>query len=412
MSTFRNRLLKNTRSTIEIVSIQNSVVGDICMLDVINNRYFIVNGNFSRMDFPMPEYIPIGVVVVPGIHSVYGENTCGIMSLVEMSCNTPMTGTMETESMCFGEQKDTTMPNYNVVVIKDSDTLTTNGFGYLSKNGVYASSTLKIPDPYNVDMTRNTDYYDTTVSANNAMSNFAGQNNTNIILGVRGVKNYESWIPTATTTNTYPAASCCDMYLTKGTVQGQWYLPAAGEWGYITSKWDIIQNSLDRIISNYGNAMLLADNASYWTSSEHSGKNTRYVHTNNGMGHMTKTSGARVRAMMIVKKPLSFPIYLETEELDSDFFRRQSDALALDIIVWFDNNSLTDSRGVRYIPLEVLRANPIFVDGYQITSMEIASASAEFITFTTDYMYNLNEPMKVLQYKNTSSVRRGTIDIM
>ena len=412
MSIFRNRLLKTIGSSFEIVPIQNSVAGDICLYDIAQNNLFIVSGEFNRIDFPAQKYMPVGVVAVPGIHNIYGENTCGIISLTEMSCTTPILGTENVESMYFGEQKDYPTQNYNVVVIKDSDTLKTNGFGYLSKNGAYVATTLKIPDPYNDNMTRNPDYYNITVSAYNAMSDFAGQNNTNVILGVRGVKNYESWAPVSTTANNYPAVSCCDMYTPHGTTQGQWYLPSAGEWGYITSKWNIIQKGLNKIITNYSIGTPLADNASYWTSSEHSGKNTRYVHTNNGMGHMAKNSGARVRAMMIVKDPLSFPIYLETEELDSDFFRRQSDALALDIIAWFDKNSISGEGSLRYIPQEVLTNNKIFIDGYEITSMEIQSANSEYITFTTDYMYNSSEPMKVLQYKNTSAVKKGTIDIM
>jgi hypothetical protein len=413
MSKFRNRLLNTVGSGFEIVDIKNSIAGDTCMYDIEQNEYIIISGNFRYTDFPLEKYIPIGVVVVPGIHSVYGENTCGVISLSEMSCDTPTIGTVETTSMQFGVQVDLPTNNYNVVIIKDSDTLTTNGFGYLSKNGIYNSSTLKIPDPYNDDMSRNTDYYNKTISAYNAMSDFAGQNNTNIILGTRGVKNYTTWKPIASTSNNYPAASCCDMYSPNGTVQGQWYLPSAGEWGYVTSKWDIIQNSLDRIIVNYSNCMLLADNASYWTSSEHSGKNTRYVHTNNGMGHMTKTSTARVRSMTIIKKPLQFPIYLETTRIDSDFFRRQSDTLALDIIIWFDKNSIYDSNGIRrYVPQEILTKNKIYLDGYEITSMELSSSNSEYITIYTDYMYNLNDPMKVLQYKNTSALRRGIIDIM
>lgn len=39
-----------------------------------------------------PNYTPIGVEVIPAEHDVYGDCTCGIMSLAEMSCDTPDTG--------------------------------------------------------------------------------------------------------------------------------------------------------------------------------------------------------------------------------------------------------------------------------------------------------------------------------
>jgi hypothetical protein len=43
------------------------------------------------------------------------------------------------------------------------------------------------------------------------------------------------------------------------------------------------------------------------------------------MGHTTKTSAMKIRALTILKEDLSFPIYLQTEMLDSDFYRRESD---------------------------------------------------------------------------------------
>jgi hypothetical protein len=50
------------------------------------------------------------------------------------------------------------------------------------------------------------------------------------------------------------------------------------------------------------------------------------------MGHTTKTSSMRIRAITILKEDLAFPLYLYTEALDSDFYRRESDNLALDLV--------------------------------------------------------------------------------
>ena len=119
---------------------------------------------------------PIGVVVTPIKHSIYGENTYSIISLKDMSCETPTTGTLNNETMCFSPSGElANVRNYNVVIVEDGNGgLTTNGFGYLSKNGVYGATSLHIPDPYLPDMSRNPDYYNTSVSAYNCMSDFGG----------------------------------------------------------------------------------------------------------------------------------------------------------------------------------------------------------------------------------------------
>jgi hypothetical protein len=69
-------------------------------------------------------------------------------------------------------------------------------------------------------MSRNPDYYNKTVSAYNAMADFNGKNNSNVLLGIRGVKNYHTWAPVYNTAAHYPAVSCCDMFYTEGTAQG------------------------------------------------------------------------------------------------------------------------------------------------------------------------------------------------
>jgi hypothetical protein len=190
MSGFRNRLLKSVSGDkYQIVSIADSIAGDVVLYNTSDGSKVIVNGKFNKNVFPADTYIPIGIVAIPGNHQLYGQNTCGVISLVEMSCTTPFTGTTTSSSMCFGPQSEYAITNYNVVIIKDDDTLKTNGFGYLSKNGLYNSTTLKIPDPYLDNGLRNPDYYNTTVSAFNAMSDFKGKANSNTMLGIRGLKN-------------------------------------------------------------------------------------------------------------------------------------------------------------------------------------------------------------------------------
>jgi hypothetical protein len=102
---------------------------------------------------------------------------------------------------------------------------------------------------------------------------------------------------------------------------------------------------------------------------------------------------------------------LYTEALDSDFYRRESDNLALDLVYWYNKNCIATDTG-SYIPAEVL-AGKLFIDDYEVTSLYLQkTVSNEFLLFETDYDYDLGEPMKLIQYHSTSSVPRGTIDIM
>jgi hypothetical protein len=248
--------------------------------------------------------VPIGIVVIPLKHDVYGQNSYSIISLKDMSCNTPTTGTLDNEPMCFSPSGDlANIPTYNVVVVENgSGGLTTNGFGYLSKNGKYAATSLHIPDPYLADMSRNPDYYNTSVSKYNCMADFQGKNNSDAVLNIRGIKDYTNWKPTYNKTTDYPAVSCCDMYFTEGTTQGDWYLPSAGEWGYVMSKWNNIQEAFNVLNEAHNNIFkTIENNTSYWTSTEHNSANVRYVHTDNGMGHMAKTTTGKVRAFLKIK---------------------------------------------------------------------------------------------------------------
>ena len=89
------------------------------------------------------------------------------------------------------------------------------------------------------------------------------------------------------------------MFFTEGTKQGDWYLPSTGEWGYVMSKWNDIQDAFTVLNNLYDNSFKpLEDNSSYWTSTEHNSANVRYIHTNNGVGHMAKTTTGKVRAFL------------------------------------------------------------------------------------------------------------------
>ena len=49
-----------------------------------------------------------------------------------------------------------------------------------------------------------------------------------------------------------PAACCCWRYHTIGTQQGDWYMPAVGEWGYVAVRCQTINDTINKIIHSYG----------------------------------------------------------------------------------------------------------------------------------------------------------------
>lgn len=283
----------------------NTIAGDIVLYNTQDEQIYFVSANKLTKSYTA-SHIPIGVVVVPGTHDVYGDGSCGVMSLKSMDFNNPTQGGDDTP-MYWGPQVDIPIFGYTKVVIYAADgSLSTNNFGYLSKDGSYNYGSAHIPDPYLQDGSRNPDYYISSGITNanyNALSDFAGKSNTNQILAKRGVKNYTSWTPSNTTSD-YPAASCCDMYFTPGTEQQTWYLPSCGELSYVMAKWSTIQNSLDLINTVFGSnyANRVGDNDGYWCSTENATKNARYVHTGNGVGYSNKDTTYKVRAFIKLYK--------------------------------------------------------------------------------------------------------------
>ena len=59
---------------------------DLCFYDKTTDKVIIVGGEeWSSTAYPSSRYTPIGVVVVPGSHDVYGDGSCGVMSLKPMN---------------------------------------------------------------------------------------------------------------------------------------------------------------------------------------------------------------------------------------------------------------------------------------------------------------------------------------
>lgn len=251
--------------------------------------YDSATGNFVKMYSDeitevIPSYQPIGVEVVPAEHDVYGTGQAGIMSLVFMNCSNPEAGSTSVKNMRWGGSSiDTSLPNLNKVNLVDG---TTADSGYLSSDQFTGTTSLDgvskywtsgnfAPSPYNADGSRNEAYYTTAYSTANALSDFDGVGNTAVLTGLATAD--IDWKTASTITNSsdagyYPAACCCWRYHTSGTSQGQWYLPAAGELGYVVNRISAINEAINKINSVYFPFISVVSGfPNLWSSSEGSG---------------------------------------------------------------------------------------------------------------------------------------------
>lgn len=301
-------------------------VGDVCFYDKEQDK-LVIASEWSAETHPASRYTPIGVVVIPSSHDVYGTGEAGVMSLRAMNCSTPSTGSESAQGMYWGVcgTDISSLTNYNVVCHignngnPQSTIQGTTSNAYLPSDKFstvqcphdidayyFFNSDYYIPSPYLTNGERNPLYYQTTSpsSENNALADFDGKGNTEKIIAQRGTKDYSSWVPDANTGADYPAASCCDMFHTEGTSQGDWYLPACGELGYIMPPFNKINTVIGKIRTAYGSSVgvELLINTTYWSSTEYSSNRARYVYTNDGkVNNYYKNYSYDARAFLRVK---------------------------------------------------------------------------------------------------------------
>ena len=304
------------------VDAAHAVATDILMYDKEQSRKFILKSGTDFQKYPTSRYVPIGVVVVPGSHNVYGDGSCGVMSLKSMSCDTPSEGGISEQFMYWGVSSIdiSTLPNLDQVPTGNTSNgipTGSNNYGYLPSDkfsgtqcahdtDAYYNGSLYIPSPYLTDGSRNPGYYQISSpsSSSNALADFDGIENTAKIITQRGTKDYNSWTPTVDIEADYPAASCCDMFHTEGTSQGDWYLPACGELGYIMPSFNKINDAIDKMRTAYSSSVGVELDASlyYWSSTEYDSGKARSVNSGNGGGtYSNKYDNRYVRAFLRFK---------------------------------------------------------------------------------------------------------------
>ena len=269
-----------------IVQPSNSVVGDILFYDNEEQDLIIVKGEEWNVDvYEVDRFTPVGIVVVPGYHNVYGDGSCGIMSLKNMDgsrfgstyylqnyrycgildysitglkSSVPTIDSNDADSIVidYGSSYRCFFPNdfyksYQNIVPCEHDTNTVYFTGSTTNPGF-------IPSAYLTNGSRNMSYCQTTTPCdeNNALADFNGLLNSKLF--------YEA-ISSANT-----AVYRCRCFYPYGTSEGDWYLPSIAELGYWANRIQIFKNTTNRLINVYGEdiSATVHMSASYWSSTE------------------------------------------------------------------------------------------------------------------------------------------------
>lgn len=247
------------------------------------------------------------------------------MSLKEMNYNSPDSGSTSYQSMYWGGYgDDISLPNLNRVPTGNTSNGIPTGqtfYAYLPSDkfsriqcahdtdvSYYDRLYTPIPSPYLTDGSRNPGYYQTSSpsSSSNALADFDGIGNSQVLWDL--ATSQSSWKTASSITDNrgsgyYPAACCCWRYRTEGTSQGDWYLPACGELGYIMPPFNKINDAIDKMRTAYGSSVgvELHTNYDYWSSTEYSSSSAYFVSTDDGNVNGGNKNNARcVRAWLRV----------------------------------------------------------------------------------------------------------------
>lgn len=265
-------------------------VGNIVLYNKNTKKKIVIDINSETTDFPISDYTPIGVVVIPKSHNVYGTGEAGVMSLVDMDYRTPDTGgsvymnwgcmdiaipslPYYTYTVAIGNNGEVTdsildftdcpyLPSDKVAIIKNP---------YDEKTYYSVTDKYLAPSPYLNNGNRNPLYYTEYNSKDNRLnplSDFDGKSNAQKILAMS--TGQSNWKTANTITNNgddgyAPASCCCWRFSTEGTSQGDWYLPAIGELGYMVVRANTINTTLN-FLSEYVKTYPITLSSIYWAS--------------------------------------------------------------------------------------------------------------------------------------------------
>lgn len=316
--------------------------GDIILVD--NETLEKTKCTADELEQYKNTHTPIGIVIIPTSHDVYGTGEACVMSLKYMSVNDPDNGTTSTSSVSsfspntgdFGLEigifRDPAfkVPSYGISSGKLYDTLQPIGpdftnlgvFSGDSGTGIddpkckgfkYSSSVdggrVFVPCPYLTDGSRNPDYYYTNnydYYHRNSLAHFEGKEFADILL--KASTSQQNWKTASTITRNstkgyYPASCCCWRYHTIGTNQGDWYLPTQAELGYVTSYYKKFGTVVNKIKSVYGNntAILMVEALTVTPN----GGYPLYINLNKLQNYQSNTSSTAIPSVAVTRVKLS-----------------------------------------------------------------------------------------------------------
>lgn len=292
--------------------------GELCLYEKANSRFISVSKNGLQamvksmtMDTVRENYIPIGIILVPVNHYRYDKDKkiCGVISLNEMSTQTPVSGSLVgNEKVVWGPAKDTVLTSFGDVIhygllnleqmkivgtVKCSRIPSDNYTGgtpskryprlYYSTDSKSVDDWYAGPSPYNEDGTANPDY---TIpefeGVANALSDFDGKENTKKLLDARDNSYQRSDFENGNTRQIkeedYPAATCCSLYAIEGLEDKniEWYLPSVGELGYLIANLRKFNETLEYTNRIWvGKAFPFTASEGIWSSTVYSNENRR-----------------------------------------------------------------------------------------------------------------------------------------
>lgn len=255
------------------IQTEHGNVGDVVFVDKESEVITAVPKELIK-DIDPERYEPIGIVVVPSNHNMYGTGECGIIALHCLSAQTPDTGCSgdDVEDIAYGtgvlpddlpkvkywnssgelsegrNYKDdvwtTNDPNNNPVFPKEDGE---GDFSVDRRTRFMADPTL---DYKNLGFRKYTSPYDAQLKSNLKYINNVYPHGDSIFSGKAYNKKIldtlvdDTWKTDSVITDTdFPLIKSAWRYHTIGTKQGDWYVPSVLEIGYLLNRNVTITNS-------------------------------------------------------------------------------------------------------------------------------------------------------------------------
>lgn len=202
-------------------------VGDIVVYSVSDDLlHYIKQADYNTTSYPSASYVPVGVVAYP-----------------------------QNDDMFSGPAGEITFMGLNWLSTTNPDS---GDIGYYYKPS-WGYNNFDIPELTN---------YETSGAS---ITDMNGKANTEAVLKYATAQT--DWRTASAITNNkesgyYPAFECAWRYHTSGTVQGDWYVPAAGQLSYVIGDEDRL-NTVNEVLTTLGSKIIEGDvSKSYLTSTE------------------------------------------------------------------------------------------------------------------------------------------------